>query len=126
MKNSIVAAALVLAGSGFAANAATIGDIAVYATEKSHGSISIGTNNAYTKTFDIALAKLSGGDIDLSKMCFKAYGRNNQVFNADTVDEALLSGVLKQGGMVKGIAVFADNNDAVLDATLVKISDNCH
>ncbi|HDX8434640.1 TPA: DUF4354 family protein [Aeromonas dhakensis] len=56
----------------------------------------------------------------------KAYGRNNQVFNADTVDEALLSGVLKQGGMVKGIAVFADNNDAVLDATLVKISDNCH
>ncbi|HHO0937266.1 TPA: hypothetical protein ACRTTK_001245 [Aeromonas hydrophila] len=33
MKNSIVAATLVLAGSGFAANAATVGDIAVYATE---------------------------------------------------------------------------------------------
>jgi hypothetical protein len=117
---------LVLAGSGFAANASTVGDIAVYATEKSQGSISIGTKDAYTKTFEIALAKLSGNDIDLSKTCLKAYAKNNQEFKLDTVDEALVSGVLKKGDMVKGIAVFADNNDAVLNAALVKISDNCH
>ncbi|HGY0991148.1 TPA: hypothetical protein ACNU17_000345 [Aeromonas salmonicida subsp. pectinolytica] len=39
MKISIIATALVLAGSGFAANASTVGDIAVYATAKSQGSI---------------------------------------------------------------------------------------
>lgn len=126
MKISIIAAALVLASSGFAANASTVGDIAVYATEKSQGSISIGTKDAYTKTFEIALAKLSGNDIDLSKTCLKAYAKNNQEFKLDTVDEALVSGVLKKGDMVKGIAVFADNNHAVLNAALVKISDNCH
>jgi hypothetical protein len=126
MKISIIATALVLAGSGFAANASTVGDIAVYATEKSQGSMSIGTKDAYTKTFEIALAKLSGNDIDLSKTCLKAYAKNNQEFKLDTVDEALVSGVLKKGDMVKGIAVFADNNDAVLNAVLVKISDNCH
>ncbi|EQC02341.1 hypothetical protein K931_20957 [Aeromonas salmonicida subsp. pectinolytica 34mel] len=126
MKIAIIATALVLAGSGFAANASTVGDIAVYATAKSQGSISIGTKEAYTKTFEIALAKLSGNDIDLSKTCLKAYAKNNQEFKLDTVDEALVSGVLKKGDMVKGIAVFADNNDAVLNAALVKISDNCH
>ncbi|MGL5130729.1 MAG: DUF4354 family protein [Aeromonas popoffii] len=126
MKISIIATALVLAGSGFAANASMVGDIAVYATEKSQGSMSIGTKDAYTKTFEIALAKLSGNDIDLSKTCLKAYAKNNQEFKLDTVDEALASGVLKKGNMVKGIAVFADNNDAILNAALVKISDNCH
>lgn len=126
MKISIIATALVLAVSGFAANASTVGDIAVYATEKSQGSISIGTKDTYTKTFEIALAKLSGNDIDLSKTCLKAYAKNNQEFKLDTVDEALASGVLKKGNMVKGIAVFADNNDAILNAALVKISDNCH
>jgi hypothetical protein len=126
MKISIIATALVVAGSGFAANASPVGDIAVYATAKSQGSMSIGTKDAYTKTFEIALAKLSGNDIDLSKTCLKAYAKNNQEFKLDTIDEALASGVLKKGNMVKGIAVFADNNDAILNAALVKISDNCH
>lgn len=125
MKISTMAASLALAGFCFAANAAPPKNIAVYATEKSTGSISIGGKDAYTKTFDVALAKLPGDDIDLSTLCLKAYSPDNQAFKLDTVDEALTTGSLKEGKLVKGIAVFAADSAAVYSAALVKITDDC-
>ena len=70
-------------------------------------------------------AKLSGDSIDLSKLCLKAYSPDNKEFKLDTVDEKLSAGTLKEGELVKGIAVFASKNDAVFKAALVKISDDC-
>lgn len=57
MKVSAIFASLTLAGLCFAANACTPSNVAVYATEQSQVSISIGDKTAYTKTFEVSLAK---------------------------------------------------------------------
>lgn len=125
MKFPAVIASLTLAGFCFAANASAPGNVAVYATEQSQGSISIGDKSEYTKTFDISIARLSADTVDLSKLCLKAYSPDRQEFKVDTVDEVLTSGSLKEGKPVKGIAVFSSENDAVLKARLIKISNDC-
>ncbi|MGU5952090.1 DUF4354 family protein [Klebsiella pneumoniae] len=125
MKFSAISASLTLSCFCFVANAATPGNVAVYATEHSQGSVSIGDKTAYTKTFEVSLAKLSGGTVDLSKLCLKAYSPDMTEYKLDTVDEVLTSGSLKEGKPVKGIAVFASEHDDVLNASLVKISDEC-
>ncbi|MFW5389532.1 DUF4354 family protein [Yersinia sp. 2544 StPb PI] len=125
MKISIISAFCALASFSFAANAATPVNIAVYATEKSNGSMSVGGKNAYTKTFDIVVANISDKDIDLSKFCLKAYSPDNKEFTPDTIDEVLTKGTLKEGTSVKSFAMFASENDAVYKAALIKISDNC-
>ncbi|MDR6367009.1 DUF4354 family protein [Enterobacter sp. SORGH_AS_0287] len=125
MKVSTVIVSLTLAGFCFAANASIPRNIAVYATEQSQGSISIADKTAYTKSFEVSIAKLSAENVDLSKLCLKAYSPDKKEFKLDTVDEVLTSGFLKEGKPVKGIAVFASENDEVLKAALVKISDDC-
>lgn len=125
MKASTIVASLALAGFCFAANATTTGDVAVFATEKSQGSMSIGGKNAYTKTFEVTLAKLSDNSVDLSKLCLKAFSPDNKEFKLDTIDEELSTGTLKEGKPVKGFAVFSSESDAVFKAALVKISDDC-
>ncbi len=125
MKVSSIIASLALAGFCFAANASTPGHVAVYATEQSQGSISIGDKTTYTKTFEVSIATLSSNTVDLSKLCLKSYSPDKKEFKLDTVDEVLTSGSLKEGKPVKGIAVFASDNDAVFNAALVKISDDC-
>ncbi|MBG6244979.1 hypothetical protein CS369_09755 [Candidatus Symbiopectobacterium sp. 'North America'] len=125
MKASMIVATLALAGFSFAANASMPDNIAVYATAQSNGSISVGNKLAYTKSFDVTVVKLFGDDIDLSKLCLKAYSPDNKMFRLDTVDEELTAGILKEGKSVKGIAMFASENAAVLDAAVVKITDDC-
>lgn len=125
MKFSTIITSLTLAGVCFAANASTPSNVAVYATEQSQGSISIGDKTAYTKTFEIVLAKLSTDTIDLSKLCLKAYSPDKKEYKLDTIDEVLTSGFLKEGKPIKGIAMFASENDDILKAALVKISDDC-
>lgn len=125
MKVYAVILSLTLAGFCLAANASTLGNVAVYATEQSQGSVSIGDKTAYTKTFEVSIAELSADTVDLSKLCLKAYSPEKKEFKLDTVDEILTSGFLKAGKPVKGIAVFASENDAVLNAALIKISDDC-
>lgn len=125
MKVSAIFASLTLAGFCFAANASTPSNVAVYAIDKSKGSISIGYKTAYTKTFEVSLAIVSADTVNLSKLCLKAYSPDKNEYKVDTVDEVLTSGFLKEGKPVKGIAVFASENDDILKAALVKISDNC-
>ncbi|HEI8723198.1 DUF4354 family protein [Serratia marcescens] len=125
MKISTIITSLTLAGFCFAANASTLSNVAVYATEQSRGSVSIGDKTVYTKTFEVSIAKLSADTVALSKLCLKAYSPDNKEFKLDTVDEILTSGFLKEGKLIKGSAVFASENDAVLKAALVKISDDC-
>ncbi|QZN97857.1 DUF4354 family protein [Symbiopectobacterium purcellii] len=125
MKVSMIVATMALAGFSFTANASTPDNIAVYATAQSNGSISVGSKMAYTKSFEVAVVKLSGDDVNLSTLCLKAYSPDNKAFRLDTVDEALTTGILKEGKPVKGIAMFASENAAVLDAAVVKITDDC-
>ncbi|MGL9734988.1 MAG: DUF4354 family protein [Symbiopectobacterium sp.] len=99
--------------------------VAVYATAQSNGSIPVGNKLAYTKSFNVTVVKLFGDDVDLSKLCLKAYSPDNKMFRLDTVDEELTTGILKEGKSVKGIAMFASENTAVLDAAVVKITDDC-
>ncbi len=101
-------------------NSSTPSNVAVYATEQSQGSISIGDKTAYTKTFEVSLAKLSADTVDLLKICLKAYSPDKKEYKLDTVDEVLTSGSLKEGKQVKGIAVFTSENDDVLKAALRK------
>ncbi|MDX7988257.1 DUF4354 family protein [Xenorhabdus sp. 12] len=125
MKLYAVTAFFALVGFCFAANATTPDNIAVYSTEKSNGSVSTGSKYFYTKTFEVAIANLAGKDVDLSKLCLKAYSPDNKAFSLDTVDEKLSTGTLKNKAMTKGFAVFASENDSVFKAALVKLSDDC-
>ncbi|WP_447884670.1 DUF4354 family protein [Serratia fonticola] len=99
--------------------------VAVYSTQQSQGSAAIGSHVFYTKDFTVAVTNLSDKDIDLSKLCLQASSANGKVFELDTVDEKLMSGILKPKAMVKGLAVFASNDESVYNASLVKMSDKC-
>lgn len=125
MKTFTIITFLTLSGLCFTANASTPRNVAVYSTEQSQGSISIGNKTFYTKTFEVSIAKLSADPIDLSKLCLKAYSLGKKEFKLDTVDDTLTSGFLKEGKPVKGIAVFASDNNAVFKADVVKISNEC-
>ncbi|EHM49118.1 DUF4354 family protein [Yokenella regensburgei] len=125
MKFSHIAASVILSGFCFSAYASPTDNIAVYSTEKSNGSISIGGQSVFTKTFEVELAKLSGDTVDLSKLCLKAYSAKNKEYKLDTIDEEIATGMLKYGRPTKGIAVFASEDSEILQATLVKISADC-
>lgn len=99
---------------------------AVYATEKNNGSISADGKNVYTKTFEVTLGNIYSNDIDLSKFCLKAYTSDNKEFTLDTVDEVLTTGILKQGESVKSFAMFSSSDEAILKASIVKITGNCN
>lgn len=125
MKPFIMAALVAMAGSGFTANAAVPDNAAVYATEQSKGSLSIGGRDAYTKTFEVVVANLSDRAIDLSTLCLRAIAPDHQEFTPDTLDEKLTKSVVKKAQSVKGAAVFASDNAAVLQAALIKLTDDC-
>lgn len=125
MKIATIAVSFILAGACFAANAATLDNIAVYSTVKENGSASIGETHFYTKSFEVTLGKLAGKDVNLSKLCLKAYSPDNKEFKLDTIDEKLAKGTLKDGKIVRGIAVFSSDDTTVFQAALVKISDDC-
>ncbi|MGK0599250.1 DUF4354 family protein [Yokenella regensburgei] len=125
MKLSTVVASAVLAGFSFAANASAIDNVAVYATEKANGSMFVAGKSAFTKTFDVTIANLSSEEVDLSRLCLKAYTADNKVFKLDTVDETLTEGKLKEGKPVKGIAVFASEKEDVMKAGLIKLTADC-
>lgn len=125
MKHIIMAASVTMAFFCCAANAAVPDNVAVYSTEQSKGSVSIGGNDVYTKTFEVVVANLADKEIDLSKLCLKASSPDHQEFKLDTVDEKLTKGTVKQGQSVKGIALFSSDNAAVQQAALIKISDDC-
>lgn len=115
-----------LLGVSSAAYARAYDNVAIYSTEKANGSASFGASSVYTKTFDIILSNLTDNEVDLSKVCLKAYAPGNKELRLDTIDEALVSGILKKGQPVKGVAIFSSQDDAISKATLVKLSDNCN
>ncbi|NIF32830.1 DUF4354 family protein [Enterobacter sp. Cy-643] len=125
MKAFAVISTLALTSFCFSAAASVSDSLAVYATQKSTGSMSVGGKSAYTNTFDVALANLSDKDVDLSKVCLKATAPDHKEFKLDTVDEALVKGQLKAGKMAKGIAVFASEDAGVYKAGLITLSDDC-
>lgn len=125
MKLFMMAASVFMVGICFTANASAPDNSAVYATEQSKGSVSIGGKDAYTKTFEVTVANVSDKDFDLSKLCLKAISPDHQEFKLDTVDKNLTEGMVKKGQHVKGAAVFSSDNAAVLQAALIKLTDDC-
>lgn len=107
------------------ANAQFSSDVAVFATEKSQGSLSVGGKNAYTKSFSVSILNISEKVVDLSKLCLKAYSPEFSDIKLDTVDEKLISGVLEKGKQVSGLAVFASESNGVLGSALITISEDC-
>lgn len=111
---------------GIASSVAAEDNIAVYATEKAKGTVSMGEKNTYTRTYDVSVANLTSNDIDLSKFCLKAIASgSHQEFKLDTLDETLVRGTLKMSNVASGIAVFASESDAIYQPVLVKISTHC-
>lgn len=125
MKNLPFITSLALACISITTYANSLSNIAVYSTEKSTGSITIGNNAIYTKTFEVSLANLTSENVNLSNFCLKAYSPDLKVFKLDTVDESLTSGSLSRQKPVKGIAMFSSDSNAVYNAHLIKISNNC-
>ncbi|PKH22414.1 hypothetical protein CIG19_14035 [Enterobacterales bacterium CwR94] len=125
MKSSHVFIVLAMLASSFSVSAKAPADIAVFATEKSQGSMSIGDNSAYTRTFEVTLANLADKSIDLSKRCLKAYLHDKTELQLDTLDEKLMTNTLAAGTSIKGIAVFSSTNENIFSAAQVKISEHC-
>ncbi|ASV33221.1 DUF4354 family protein [Candidatus Hamiltonella defensa] len=125
MRKKIFIASILLAGCCLTAAAKTVDKIIVFSTEKSKGAFSIGRQQTYTKTFDIALSNNSQQDIELSTSCLKAFDSNGKEFKLDTVDEKLIPNKLKKGELVKGIAMFVSDDASVYGANIVRLVKEC-
>lgn len=125
MKCKILFASLMFAFS-FADNAEIPLDSAVlFSTQKNQGVVWTSEKAAYFKSFNASL--LNGGkkDIDLSKICYKAYDSKGNSYQLDTIDEKLSQGLLKSGKSVQGFYQFVSEDEGVYGASLVKALLDC-
>lgn len=125
MKVKSLLSVLAFSSISLIAHAAETDNLAVYSTQQDKGATSLGKQSFHTKSFDVTLANIGDKDADLSKLCLKAYNGHGKPFKLDTIDETLTTEKLAPKKTLKGIAVFASNDESVYDASLVKLSDDC-
>lgn len=99
--------------------------LAVLATDRSTGSMTMGEIVAYTKTFDVSLSNTSDEAVDLATTCLFSQTADGERFGLDTVDESLTTGNLGAGENVTGFATFGSDTDKVLEVTSVHLSTDC-
>lgn len=128
MKTMSIATIFLLLQLSIQAHAAPAKDIIVYATEKSHGSISSDIKSVYTITFEITLVNISGHSIDLSAYCLKSYTPTpyNNGYKIISVDDTLSSGLLKNEGSAIGITVLSYDTSEYHHPPILTLSDKCN
>jgi len=99
--------------------------VAVYAVDNGNGSIFIKNNVVYSKSFKVTISNFSEAEIQLDRVCLKAFSPDGERFKLDTVDENLATGRLKRGASVEGGVVFISESASIERATLIKLSDDC-
>lgn len=125
MKGKILLTALAFSSVSMIASAVETDNLVVYSIQQDKGATSLGNQAFYTKSFDVTLANVGDKDADLSKFCLKAYNKHGKPFKLDTIEETLTTGNLLPKKTVKGMAVFASNDESVYDASIVKLSYEC-
>lgn len=125
MKKSAFACLLAVSATTLPALADVHEGIGVNAIDRSIGAMTKAGTVAYFKSFDIAVTNATDAPVDLSSLCFTAQTIDGNVFNLDTVDEALTTGSLEAGASASGFASFASNSIEVRFATSVHVSGDC-
>lgn len=100
----------------------------VMAKPITQSSTSNGSNQYFTKYFEVQISNQSPGKavVDLRTICLKAYDEKQKEYPADTLsDKALNNKLLKPGQTVSGIVGFSDPTRTVLKTDLVQPSTNC-
>lgn len=100
--------------------------LVVYSSEESNGSVATSTKWGYTKNLIIAVGNMNDFDIDLSKLCYKAFSPENKQFKLDTIDIKLTKGILKAKQLIKGAVVFYSKTTDIHKSVLIRLSDNCN
>lgn len=107
------------------AHATSVDNIAVYAVEKSRGSVSVADQNIYTKSFNVILKNLSEKDISLSDYCIKGVSPDGREFIMSPVKDDILKNTLQAHKTVQGIFSLHGDNISVQKTALLKLSDDC-
>ncbi|EFA5471459.1 TPA: DUF4354 family protein [Escherichia coli] len=107
------------------AHATSVDNIAVYAVEKSRGSVSVADQNIYTKSFNVILKNLSEKDISLSDYCIKGVSPDGKEFIMSPVKDDILKNTLQAHKTVQGIFSLHGDNISVQKTALLKLSDDC-
>jgi len=115
--------------SVFAAQAAE-GTLAVFAKEEGVSSTNIAGTGALMKRFTITLQNAGLEDVDLSHGCLVLSNSGDasdkgDVYYVDTVDEDLVTGLLKPDATVEGPASFVGASASILDAHFVHYLEAC-
>lgn len=116
---------LVMSVFSFAAQATSVDKIAVYAVEKSRGSISVAEQSIYTKSFNIILENLSEKDISLRGYCIKGISPDGREFIMSPVKDDILKNTLQAHKTVQGTFSLHGNNISVQKTALVRLSNDC-
>lgn len=109
----------------FSVRAISTENIAVYAVEKSQGSVSVADQNIYIKSFNVILKNLSGKDIPLFNYCIKGISPDGREFIMSPVKDDILKSTLQAHKTVQGIFSLHGNNISVQKTALIKLSDDC-
>ncbi|EFJ2807913.1 DUF4354 family protein [Escherichia coli] len=117
--------ALVMSVFSFATQANPVDKIAVYAVEKSRGSVSVAEQSIYTKSFNVILENLSEKDISLFDYCIKGISPDGKEFIMSPVKYDILKNTLQAHKTVQGIFSLHGNNISVQKTALVKLSNDC-
>lgn len=107
------------------AHATPVDNIAVYAVEKSRGSVSVAEQNIYTKSFNIILKNLSERGIPLFDYCVKGISPDGREFIMSPVKDDILKKTLQAHKTVQGIFSLYGNDISIQKTALVRLSDDC-
>lgn len=120
-----ISAIIILGSMILPVKASKVGNILVYSSEQSNGSVSIGKRWAYTKNVEVNVINMSNSELDLSTVCFRSFSPEQKEFKLDTIDEKLTKGILKPKQIIRGSLMFASDKTSIHQSVLIKLSDEC-
>lgn len=107
------------------AHATSAEKVAVYAVEKSRGTVSVAEQHIYTKSFNVILKNLSDKDIKLSDYCIKGISPDGREFIMNSIKDDILKNILPAHKTAQAIFSLHGNNISVQKVALIKLSNDC-
>ncbi|EIY5162707.1 DUF4354 family protein [Klebsiella variicola] len=125
IKHNTLLILVVLPFIALTAHATSVENIAVYAVEKSRGTVSIAEQHIYTKSFNVILKNLSDKDITLSNYCIKGISPDGREFIMNSIKDNILKNILPAHKISQGLFSLHGNNISVQKVALIKLSNDC-
>ncbi|MGN6448680.1 MAG: DUF4354 family protein [Brucella intermedia] len=97
-------------------------DLIVTSAPTTRSATSMEDKVYFTQRFDVVIGNVGNSDISLKDVVLVAQGDNGKLFDTDTIEDTLTSGILKPGQSAKGFVAFAYEDKTVYGAWVVKVA----